>query len=414
MAKLAWGARVSAEFRRKVIALAAEHGCDPSWFMAAMAFETGETFRADIVNSMSGATGLIQFMPRTAIGLGTTVEALARKTPEEQLDDVARYFAPFKGRLRSLSDVYMAILWPRGVGQPDDYVLIQNDDGRAYLQNKGLDINADGNITKGEATAHVQRRLLRGMEPENVYEDAAAPIEDRSTEYVPPEKEGIMGGGIALALVQSLISGFAPLAQQKINTVLTKNGVESQVGTQLVNTILNTIQPELAKADPATQITAVAAAQKDPVVMAKVEQTTVDYLAGVAPFLDKIAAMETAARVASDDSFDRAAKRADTPDGWKLRWQQVTFTQRFLGYASIAIAALIAALTGCLALIPEAAVSAVLNVIGQLVIALVTTIGLLGATFRDQNGFSFGGTVDANAAAMGRSELEARRIQMAR
>ncbi len=39
--------------------------------MAAMAFESARTFSADIVNKASGATGLIQFMPKTAEGLGT-------------------------------------------------------------------------------------------------------------------------------------------------------------------------------------------------------------------------------------------------------------------------------------------------------------------------------------------------------
>lgn len=41
--------------------------------MAAMAFESGETFSPSIKNAAgSGAVGLIQFMPSTAKALGTS------------------------------------------------------------------------------------------------------------------------------------------------------------------------------------------------------------------------------------------------------------------------------------------------------------------------------------------------------
>src|SRR5690625_4614109 len=75
---LAWGAAVSLEFCKTAIALSRKLKIDPSWLMACMAFESARTFRPDIRNAAgSGATGLIQFMPATARGLGTTVDALA-------------------------------------------------------------------------------------------------------------------------------------------------------------------------------------------------------------------------------------------------------------------------------------------------------------------------------------------------
>lgn len=128
----------------------------------------------------------------------------------------------------------------------------------------------------------------------------AVPVEERNTPAAPSAlattKEEPMGAGLAIALVQSLISGFAPLAQQKINQALTKNGVESTVGTQIVGNILNAVQPGLAQADAPTQIAAVAAAQKDAAVIAKAEASALDYLNAIAPILDKVAIYDREAR----------------------------------------------------------------------------------------------------------------------
>ena len=162
MPEIAWGAKVSPKFKAKVIALCAELGCDPSHLMAAMAFETGATFSASIRNKVSGATGLIQFMPSTAKGLGTTTDALAAMTAEDQLDFVRAYFQPFKGRLLTISDVYMAILWPAAVGKPEAHVLFKSP-SKQFQQNAGLDVNKDGQVTKGEAAGKVYDRLQKGL-----------------------------------------------------------------------------------------------------------------------------------------------------------------------------------------------------------------------------------------------------------
>ena len=45
---------------------------NPDFLLACMAFESGMSFCSSIRNAASGATGLIQFMPSTARGLGTT------------------------------------------------------------------------------------------------------------------------------------------------------------------------------------------------------------------------------------------------------------------------------------------------------------------------------------------------------
>ncbi|MGH8507543.1 MAG: transglycosylase SLT domain-containing protein [Gammaproteobacteria bacterium] len=166
---LAWGQKVSEEFRNRVREVARTLRTDANHLMACMAFESGETFSPSIRNAAgSGAVGLIQFMPSTAQALGTTTEALAAMTAVEQLQYVAKYFQSRTGKLNSLEDVYMAILWPGAIGKPDDFVLFAKSDPRhpkRYIQNAGLDFNHDGVITKKEAAAMVRKNLDKGLQP---------------------------------------------------------------------------------------------------------------------------------------------------------------------------------------------------------------------------------------------------------
>src|SRR5690606_40019491 len=70
---------VTQAFVDKVEAIAARIGTKPEYLMAVMSFESGQSFRPDIRNAAgSGATGLIQFIPSTAQGLGTSTQALSR------------------------------------------------------------------------------------------------------------------------------------------------------------------------------------------------------------------------------------------------------------------------------------------------------------------------------------------------
>jgi hypothetical protein len=122
---------VSPEFRDKVRAISGRLGCAPDDLMSCMAWESGRSFSPSKKNMAgSGATGLIQFMPATAVALGTTTTALGALTAVQQLDWVERYFQPYKGKLATLADLYMAILWPAGVGKPMEYVLWDARPGR--------------------------------------------------------------------------------------------------------------------------------------------------------------------------------------------------------------------------------------------------------------------------------------------
>ncbi|WP_269497234.1 hypothetical protein [Castellaniella sp. S9] len=169
---IAWGQRVSQTFRDRIVWAADNLDVDVNHLMAVIAFETAETFRADKRNMAgSSGTGLIQFMEATARSLGTTTAKLAAMTAEDQVVYVYRYLLPYKGRMKTLSDVYMAVLWPRAIGKPDSYVLWEKGASpTTYRQNAGLDANDDHAVTKAEAAARVTMALERGLRHENFWQ----------------------------------------------------------------------------------------------------------------------------------------------------------------------------------------------------------------------------------------------------
>ena len=113
--------------------------------------------------------GLLQFMPTTAIALGTTSEQLKKMSVLEQLDYVEKYFKPYASKIKTLSDLYMAILWPAAIGKSPDFVLFDKADKKypkRYIQNRGLDFNKDGKITLGETCKKIEEKLVRGKTKE--------------------------------------------------------------------------------------------------------------------------------------------------------------------------------------------------------------------------------------------------------
>lgn len=167
--RIIWGKKVSKEFILKVRDIAKKLQMPTegaNWLMACMAFETGETFSPTIKNG-AGAPyyGLIQFGDAAAKDAGTTVAALLKMTAEQQLDYVYNFFKPYTGKIKTLSDCYMRILYPVAVGKPEDYVLFDTKNKpTAYFQNRGLDLNKDGYITKAECAAKVQQKYERGQQ----------------------------------------------------------------------------------------------------------------------------------------------------------------------------------------------------------------------------------------------------------
>jgi len=124
---------------------------EPAWLLNVMASES--SFDPKARNGLPGqtATGLLQFIESTARGMGTTTEAIRRMSPVEQLRLVEKYLTPFRGRLNSLADVYLAVFRGAVIDGGDTVVVVDsNKERRIYALNKSLDLNGDGRIVKGE------------------------------------------------------------------------------------------------------------------------------------------------------------------------------------------------------------------------------------------------------------------------
>lgn len=148
-------------FAKRVTEIAAELQVNANWLMQVMWAESKLNPKA--VNPYAKATGLIQFMPKTAIGLGTTVEKLKAMNAVQQLDYVRKYFLPFKGKMKSYYDVYAVTFFPAMVGKPDTWVLQTNKLSPEIIakQNPVININKDGKITVAEFKQYVYNSVLQ-------------------------------------------------------------------------------------------------------------------------------------------------------------------------------------------------------------------------------------------------------------
>lgn len=149
-----------AVFGQAVQTMARKLGVPPAWVMAVMYAES--RFDASVYNRKgSGAVGLIQFMPSTAMELGTSSQALSNMSPVAQLAFVQAYFEQVKqryGPYQSLTDFYLAVLFPKARLQDPCYILYHRP-GRAYQQNAGLDLNGDGAVSVSDIDHFLQRKF---------------------------------------------------------------------------------------------------------------------------------------------------------------------------------------------------------------------------------------------------------------
>ncbi|MCL2028771.1 MAG: transglycosylase SLT domain-containing protein [Bacteroidales bacterium] len=143
----------------------------PEWLMLVMWQESRLNSKA--VNAQKGdpadaftraktrATGLIQFMPNTAAGLGTSTQAIYNMNALQQLDYVQRYYQPYKSKIQNFHDLYLATFFPAAMGKPDDYVMQTSKISAATIstQNPGMDINKDGKITVAEFREMITKRV---------------------------------------------------------------------------------------------------------------------------------------------------------------------------------------------------------------------------------------------------------------
>ncbi|MDR2963464.1 MAG: lytic transglycosylase domain-containing protein [Bacteroidales bacterium] len=136
-----------AEFLQKTEEIAQKLSIHPNWLLAVMTIESG--INHQVVNPNGGATGLIQFMPDTAVGMGTSTAALKNMTNVQQLDYVYKYLLPFKGKMTRFVDVYFAVFFPLAIGKPDTWVFETQKLSRAKIAaaNPLFDTNKDGMLT---------------------------------------------------------------------------------------------------------------------------------------------------------------------------------------------------------------------------------------------------------------------------
>jgi len=126
------------------------------------------------VNPKSGATGLIQFMPKTAQGLGTTTDELRTMSALDQLDYVERYYKPIAGKAKDIGDLYMFTFMPAAVGKPDDFKIgvkgsedsvFKLNRGKLYSQNAVFDREGKGYYTVGDIKSRITNFTEEGPSP---------------------------------------------------------------------------------------------------------------------------------------------------------------------------------------------------------------------------------------------------------
>lgn len=100
----------------EIVATSQRLNIDPAWLANVINFESAGG-NPQARNPVGGATGLIQFIKSTAARLGTSTDALYRMTGKQQMVYVERYFQPYKGRMRSQTDVFTAVFFPANLGK---------------------------------------------------------------------------------------------------------------------------------------------------------------------------------------------------------------------------------------------------------------------------------------------------------
>lgn len=152
------------EFLKEVKRVASKLQINPADLLGLMASESGLDPQA---RNKSGATGLIQFMPATARGLGTSTSALYNMNRLEQMKYVEKFLLKTVPKGASPGHLYTAVYLPAFAKKDGNYVLAKKggftDDwghhpAAWYSHNAGLDQNKDGNITISELGERIRKK----------------------------------------------------------------------------------------------------------------------------------------------------------------------------------------------------------------------------------------------------------------
>lgn len=143
------------DFSAKLEKVATALGVAKEDLITIMRFES--KLNPQAVNPYTGASGLIQFMPKTAEGLGTSVDDIRKMSAVDQLDYVYKYFKMLGVKPgMDLGDLYMAVFMPAKVGA-DDSTIVGREGQKVYDQNRVLDSNKDGILTVGDIKSAITR-----------------------------------------------------------------------------------------------------------------------------------------------------------------------------------------------------------------------------------------------------------------
>ena len=194
------------DFINKVILISSELGYNPNWLMVIMNSETGGSFSSSKESTLGSvgnkAVGLIQFMPSTAISLGTTSAKLKSMNRVDQLDYVKKYYQNTEKMIgkkpTSFDQLYLMTFYPNAINKPDSYVFgSEVSDQRAiqiYKQNP-MAKNSNQKLTLGDFKAWLKKILDNSISKED------QSLLGRGFEFLKENKKTILGFLVFCALV---------------------------------------------------------------------------------------------------------------------------------------------------------------------------------------------------------------------
>lgn len=220
--------------RYKAAQVAREHNIDEDELFQLIAFESG--WDPTIVNKASGASGILQWLPVTAKGLGTSTTALRGMTICRQLDFVDKYFGGFNSPIPG--DAYVAVFAGAGnVGKPDNAPMTTGNGKPAVKGTPAYDQNADpktgwsvfdpkheGVIRIGGIRAYMLRRV------------AAAKKKDAIPVYVEPcdlSRVSLIGDSLGVGLARPLRTELAKRGYTLEAHAKTSTTAKSWIGAPL-------------------------------------------------------------------------------------------------------------------------------------------------------------------------------------
>jgi len=179
----------------------------PLWVELARWIEVESGWRPDALHPQTGASGLIQWMPRTAAIYGVTPEQIRAMSRADQAPLVERYtskVAQHYGGLKRAGDLYVAGAYPLALTYPPDRVIAEQ--GSAIWQQ-----NPAWRDRQAPGEPVTVRRLLELGQPPPMPEDlrgqVLALVPDIETAYTVSGSSGQAGQTTAIVPAPSGASG---------------------------------------------------------------------------------------------------------------------------------------------------------------------------------------------------------------